>query len=151
MADKKREQKPLDTAFGGVKREFSAGGAVYKRGNDGTEWLVIQPAGANRWQLPKGHIEDGESAEEAAAREVFEETGVKAKTLRKISDIQYFYQEAGRRIFKKVNFFLMEYLGGLPKSNFEVSKVAWKSFEEAEKLLTFKSEKDILRRVGRVD
>lgn len=141
MADKKREQKPL-------VREFSAGGAVYKKRVEEIFWLLIRPAGTDRWQLPKGHIEEGESAEEAAVREVFEETGIRAKTLRKIGDIQYFYQEAGRRIFKKVSFFLMECKSGLPKPNSEASKIEWKSLAEAQKLLTFKAEKDILRRVG---
>ncbi len=144
MAEKKREQKPLE-------REFSAGGIVYKRANGDIEWLVIQPAGTKRWQFPKGHIEQRETAKEAAVREVFEETGIRAKALRKIGDIQYFYQEAGRRIFKKVSFFLMEYKSGLPKSNFEVDKIVWKSMEEVQTLLTFKVEKDILRRVGRAD
>lgn len=141
MAIKKREQKPLE-------REFSAGGAVYRRTNGGIEWLVIQPAGTNRWQLPKGNIEEGESAQETAVREVAEETGVQARVIEKIDTVRYFYVREGIRIAKSVAFFLMEYESGKAgvskASEHEISAVEFMPTNEAIACLTFKDDKAVI-------
>ena len=63
------------------KREFSAGGAVFKRKGRKLLWLIGKHSGYHKWVLPKGLIEKGEKGFEAAVRETEEEMGVKAKVL----------------------------------------------------------------------
>lgn len=136
-------------------REFSAGGAVYRKVKRKTQdvenyWLVIQPAGTARWQLPKGHIKEDESAEDTAIREVFEETSVRARVIDKIGVTSYFYVLKGKRIAKRVAFFLMEYEGGEARVHkdwqHEIDKVLWASTKKALKLLTFKDDKEVVRK-----
>ena len=130
-------------------REFSAGGVVFRR-KPGVEWLIIKPAGTDRWQLPKGHIEEGEKGEDTAVREVFEETGARAKVLDKVGNAQYFFVLGGKRIFKNVAFFLMESTDGLAKIDkawaHEVDKVCWLNTKAALKKLTYKDERQILEK-----
>lgn len=137
-------------------REFSAGGVVYRRvkeresGRVEVYWLIIRPAGTKRWQLPKGHIEEKESAQETAVREVFEETSVRARVIDKIGITSYFYVLNGKRIVKRVTFFLMEYEGGVARVHEdwqrEIEKVLWASTKRAFRLLTFKDDKEIIRK-----
>lgn len=152
-----------------VKREFSAGGAVFRRrvppfdftstalsvnaqGKQvlNIEWLLIKPRGSKKWRLPKGSIEKGETAKSAALREVWEETGIKAQIIERLDTIQYFYILKGSRFFKRVTFFLMESFGGDPRIDkrwsHEVDKAAWFPSEEAVARLAFKSEKEIVRK-----
>lgn len=152
MADKKREQKPLATALDGVKREFSAGGIVYKRDNGNIKWLVIQPVGTDRWQLPKGNIEQGEKAQETAVREVFEETSVHARIVEKIDTVRYFYVRDGARIVKSVTFFLMGYdsgkVGVSKVAEHEIAEVKFVPTDDAVAQLTFKDDKEVVRKAG---
>lgn len=131
-------------------RAFSAGGVVYRKKGGKTEWLLIKPRGSNHWRLPKGTIDKGEKSSETAAREVEEETGVKARILEKLGSEKYFFQLDGEKIFKIVTFFLMEYedgkAGTLDRFAHEVEKVEWVETEEALEKLTFKGEKEVLRR-----
>lgn len=163
MAIKKREQKPLATATGGVKREFSAGGAVYKRvkriskldadaltQNVENYWLIIRPSGTKRWQLPKGNIEEGESAQETAVREVAEETGVQARVIEKIDTVRYFYVREGTRIAKSVTFFLMEYEDGSASvskaAEHEIDAVEFMPADKVIARLTFRDDKEVVRK-----
>lgn len=73
-----------------ITREFSAGGVVYKKEVTKTTFLIIKPSGSNRWQLPKGIIDEGESSKDAAVREVREEGGVEVELLEKLGTSQYF-------------------------------------------------------------
>ena len=139
MAKETRKRKTI--------REFSAGGVVFKKGKDKTRWLIIKPAGANRWQFPKGLIDKGESSKETALREVKEEGGVLAKPLEKIGNIQYFFFFEGKRVFKTVSFYLMEYEKDIKEGpDNEVDKVAFLPFDEAHSLLTFKNDKEMLKK-----
>ena len=130
-----------------VKREFSAGGVVFRREPEGVLWLVVKPKGSEQWRFPKGKIEKGENSAQAALREVKEEGGVEARVLNKIDNIKYFFVQEEQRIFKTVTFYLMEYIqeaqGGFC---WETEEVAWLSFEEAKKRLAFENEKDILEK-----
>lgn len=130
-----------------ITRQFSAGGVVFKNTKEGKLWLLINPSGSDRWQLPKGHIDLGEHSEETAAREVFEETAVKAEPIKKIDAIQYFFVENGQRVLKTVTFFLMQYLsGGKKEADIEVKRAEFFPYEEAVDKLTFKGEKGILKK-----
>jgi 8-oxo-dGTP pyrophosphatase MutT (NUDIX family) len=128
-----------------VKREFSAGGVVFRREPEGVLWLVVKPKGSEQWRLPKGKIEKGEDSAQTALREVKEEGGVEAKILSKIGNIKYFYVEDGQRIFKTVTFYLMEYIQEAQEGFcWETEEIAWLPFEEAKEKLAFKNEKGIL-------
>ncbi|MDO8503858.1 MAG: NUDIX domain-containing protein [bacterium] len=137
-----------------VVREFSAGGAVFRKKVVKAEWLIINPAGTDRWQLPKGHIEEGESGEDAAIREVFEETGAIAKVLDKVDNAQYFFVLGGKRIFKNVAFFLMKCADGRARIGkawaHEVDEVLWLEMGAALKKLTHKDERQILEKAEKM-
>ena len=127
--------------------EHSAGGIVFRRKDKGktTEWLVSKHSGYHKWVLPKGIIESGELPEDAALREVSEETGIKAKIVNKIMPtITYKYTKNGILVNKKVEFFLMEYASGDIKDHcWEMEEVQWVIAEEALRLLEFPTEKRV--------
>jgi 8-oxo-dGTP pyrophosphatase MutT (NUDIX family) len=117
----------------------------------GRWWLAaISPAGRPEglWALPKGLIGPGESAEEAALREVKEETGLEASPVQKLGDVRYVYTWAGERVFKIVSFFLFRYRSGrlgdiAPEQRIEVDEARWLPLEEAPKLLAYKGEREM--------
>ena len=139
-----------------MNRIFSAGGIVIRkstestksiRGTGGLEVLVTQHSKYKGWDFPKGHIERGESSEDAALREVEEETGVKAEIIEKVGATQYFYYDQGERVLKQVTFFLMKYTGqGKATTAFEVSAHKWLAPDEVEAQLTFKDTKELWRK-----
>jgi len=98
--------------------------------------------------LPKGHIDDGETIEVAAVREVMEETGIEAKIVAKIGTIKYFYKHPENgTVLKFVTFYLMEYVKDLPDGHdFETAKIFWLPFDKAYKKLSFGGEKEILKK-----
>ena len=143
------------------KREFSAGGVVFRKlktKNEKlkTEWLLIKPSGKERWQLPKGLIDEGEDSKTAALRETREESGVETRVLDKVDTItvffHYHYEDAPKElIFKTVVFYLMEYLKETTEGpDFEVERVSWFPFEEAYANLTFASEKKVLEKAKKI-
>src|ERR1700744_1327752 len=93
--------------------EFSAGGVVVR----GDEMVVIVPTrraadGSRVLALPKGHVDPGETAVQAAQREVREETGIVAEPVRELGETRYWYRRGGRTIGKEVQFFLFRHTGG---------------------------------------
>src|SRR5215210_2250252 len=92
-----------------TERERSYGGVVLRGG----EVLVITPAGRPRVRtLPKGGPNAGESEEATATREVREETGVVARVVERLGDVEYWYRRGGLRVFKTVGFYLCDYVSG---------------------------------------
>jgi len=128
--------------------EFSAGGVVVRDG----ACVVIVPTrraanGSRVLALPKGHPEEGESASDAALREVREEAGVEARLVEKLGDVRYWYMRGGRRIAKVVSFFLLEYLSGeVDDHDREVEHARWLPLEDAARELTYKGEREMARR-----
>jgi 8-oxo-dGTP pyrophosphatase MutT (NUDIX family) len=111
---------------------------------------AIRPAGKPEglWALPKGRIDDGESGEATALREVEEETGARGRPLRKLGDVRYWFNWRGERIFKVVSFFLVAYssgrLGDLTDTHrHEVADVRWLPLVEAPRLLAYKGEQEM--------
>ncbi len=99
------------------------------------------------WSLPKGHIEDGETTEQTAVREVKEETGISAHVLRELGTIDYWFVAERRRVHKTVHHFLLEADGGeLSDEDVEVSEVAWVPLTELDTTLAYSDERKLARR-----
>ena len=104
--------------------------------------------------LPKGLVDQGEKAEQTALREVREETGVEATLITKLADIKYFYVRSWgdkQRVFKIVSFFLLLYCSGRigeisEEMRIEVERALWMPLEEATERLTYKGERDVLKK-----
>lgn len=122
-----------------LRREFSAGGVVIK---DKSEVLLIKNP-SNIWTFPKGHIEKGETKEQAALREVKEETNIDAEIVDYLGEISYFFTWRGVKVYKTVYFFLMRYISGIPVPSWEVKDARFFPLERAEKLLKYKGDKEI--------
>jgi 8-oxo-dGTP pyrophosphatase MutT (NUDIX family) len=118
----------------------------------GDEVVVIVPVkrtatGGRVLGLPKGHPEPGESAEQAAVREVREEAGVLGEVVESLGSIEYVYERRRRRIKKRVEFFLMEYREGSPEDHdHEIEDARWMPLREAADALTFAGEREMARR-----
>ena len=131
-----------------TERERSAGGVVVR----GEEAIVIVPTrrgaqGQRVLGLPKGHVDPGETPEQAALREVREEAGVEAELIGKLGDVRYFYQRRGRRILKQVTFFLLAYRSGSPEDHDdEVEEARWMPLAEAVRALSYDGERQMAAR-----
>ena len=134
-----------------VKFEISAGGVVFRRRNSGAEVAMISLKGGEVWALPKGLVEKGESLEEAALREVREETGLSAKIVERIDKIDYwfYWKEGDEKVkhHKIVYFYLMEYTGGSTADHDqEVEEVRWFPIDEAIEIASYKTERKVLEK-----
>jgi 8-oxo-dGTP pyrophosphatase MutT (NUDIX family) len=156
-------------------REISAGGVVV-RNKDGVWWMAaielptgpaatadpVKRSSRSRSRpkpvlcLPKGLVDAGEKALEAALREVREETGITAVFVTKLADIKYVYVRSwgdGERVFKIVSFYLLRYESGridniADEMRIEVARARWVRLEEAAKLLAYKGEKQMARQAS---
>ena len=90
-----------------MKREFSAGGVVVRGG----DIAVVTPR-KGVLAMPKGHPDGDETLEQAAIREVLEETGLVAVPVDRLGEVRYWYTFRGERVLKSVTFFLFDYVSG---------------------------------------
>ena len=112
---------------------------------------ALRPKAKATLCLPKGLVDPGEKALEAALREVHEETGITASPITKLADIKYMYVRTwgdGERVFKIVSFYLLRYESGeiddiTTAMRVEVARALWVPLEEAPKLLAYKGEKQM--------
>jgi len=100
------------------------------------------------WTFPKGHIEKDEKAQDAALREVEEETGYACQIVKPLDRVQYYFQRNGELTKKTVTWFLMKPLErtGAPDTE-EILETAWVSLEEAQKRAKYKSDKRLLSKL----
>jgi 8-oxo-dGTP pyrophosphatase MutT (NUDIX family) len=127
-----------------IEREFSAGGVVVRNMRGRPYIAAVRVKDGKVLALPKGHIDPGESAAEAAAREVHEETGVVGTLIEKIDDIRYWYVRDGVRVLKVVSFFLFRYRSGSVRDHdYEVDSAEWVPLAEARTLLSYRGEKEV--------
>lgn len=135
-----------------TKREISAGGVVYRRDGDGIEVVLASRRtrrGELAWGLAKGGIEEGESMEAAAVREVREETGLVAEIEASLGETRYFYVWEDVRIRKTVHFFLMRHVGGdIDDRDDEMEEIRWFPLERALKRAAYRGERDVLGRAA---
>lgn len=129
--------------------QISAGGAAFRNIDSRLEVVICAVNPSLRWQLPKGIVDDGETPEIAAQREVREEAGIETELLELIEKVEYWYIgfHNGERVrfHKFVHFYLMKYVSGeVENHDHEVAEARWVTPDEAIKMLAFKSEKEVV-------
>ncbi|MCW2497202.1 NUDIX hydrolase [Jatrophihabitans sp.] len=134
--------------------EFSAGGLVVDLAGDVPLGALIARTdrhGRLLWSLPKGHIEAGETPEQAAVREVAEETGISGVILAELGTIDFWFVADGRRIHKTVQHFLLRATGGeLSDADIEVTEVAWVPLPDISAQLAYPDERGLVDTAGRL-
>ncbi|ACV81661.1 NUDIX hydrolase [Nakamurella multipartita DSM 44233] len=137
-----RPRRPAD--------ETSAGGLVVRTQDGAAAAALIgrlDRRGRLRWSLPKGHVEAGETHEQAAIREVEEETGISGRITARLGSVDYTFVAQGRRIHKRVHHYLMEAVGGeLSDADIEVTEVAWVPLADLSSRLAYAGERRLVRR-----
>ena len=134
-----------------VVDETSAGGLVIdvQEGRAVTAVIARRNRGGRlEWCLPKGHLEGVETPEQAAVREIAEETGIHGRVLRHLATIDYWFGGEDHRVHKVVHHFLLEATGGtLTTENdpdHEAEDVAWVDLEEVSRRLAYPNERRIV-------
>ena len=134
---KRSEEKP-DIAAGG--------GVVVRRDDDGTRVAVIHRPKYMDWSLPKGKLEKDESFEQAALREVEEETGFRCQVVSELPSVSYRDRKARTKL---VRYWLMEPIEGEFKPHGEVDELRWVTRREARGLLSYEHDRELVGRALR--
>ena len=132
-----------------IKKEFSAGGIVFKKEGFQTFILVAKHSGHHGWVFPKGLIdrEKKESKERAAIREVKEETGADGEIQKALEPSTFWYAWDGERRKKTVYYFIMKFIGGdISEHDYEMEEVEWVEAEKVLETLTHKGEKEVFKK-----
>jgi 8-oxo-dGTP pyrophosphatase MutT (NUDIX family) len=132
--------------------ETSAGGLVVDRSGSAPAAALIarlNRAGRVEWCLPKGHLESGETAEQAAVREIAEETGILGEIVGSLGTIDYWFSVEGKRVHKHVHHYLLLAVGGSlsieDDPDHEAIDVAWVPLDDLSARLAFPNERRIAR------
>jgi 8-oxo-dGTP diphosphatase len=138
-----RDEVPAPTGVAGTGpvTVCAAGGVVL----DGGSVLLVHRPRYNDWTLPKGKLEPGESWEEAALREVLEETGLRCRILAVDPFVTRYVDRRGRP--KEVRYFRMEQDDGVFTANDEVDRVRWCTLADAVAWLTYDADRAVVRGV----
>ena len=131
-------------------QEKSCGAIVFKKQKDGSAKYLLLHYGAGHWDFPKGNQEKKETEEQAAAREIKEETGIEG--IEFVPDfkepIKYFYKKGEETIYKEVLYFLAQSMTEHVNLSSEHIGYAWLGYENAFKKLTFNTSKELLRKAN---
>ena len=133
-----------------AQRETSAGGVVYRLHEGGALFLLIKDSYQN-WGFPKGHLESGERAEDAALREVREETGIDDLAMRgQIETIDWYFRFRGQLIHKVCHFYLMETSQATtnPQQAEGITACRWVSYDDARAAISYANARKVLGRAN---
>lgn len=131
---------------------YSSGGVLIKTGQGKPKVCLIKPLGTDHWQLPKGIIEEGETAKVTATREIEEETGCRGRLREFLDKIEYWFYRNSRnrkiRVHKTVKFYLFIYLDGDTenKDANEIEEARWFPLNKGKELLTYANERQVLEK-----
>ncbi|HMK50390.1 MAG TPA: NUDIX hydrolase, partial [Thermodesulfovibrionales bacterium] len=126
-----------------LRTQVSSGGVIFRRNDGDVDVALISVKNGSIWCLPKGVINEGESPENTALREVSEETGLKGRILGKLGEITYWFhiRDENAKCKKTVHFYLMEYEGGdVADHDWEVDSASWFPIDEAVAKANYKGE-----------
>ena len=130
-----------------LHKQTSAGGVIFKKNENSVQIILVSVRNGQAWCLPKGIVDKGETTEEAALREVSEETGLTGRIIDKLGDINYWYyiKEENIKCRKTVYFYLMEYVSGdTADHDMEVDEAEWFSLETALEKVSFKGDRNMI-------
>lgn len=133
-----------------ARLETSSGGVVFRLMGDVPHFLLIKDPYDN-WGLPKGHLEGGETPEQAAIREVAEETGLcELRVVEQLPTIDWYFKDHGSLVHKFCHFFLLQCAGGEAKPQLEegISQCVWKPLADALVTVTYANAREVLRAAG---
>ena len=131
-----------------ARQETSAGGVVFRITESGTLYLLIRDSYSN-WGFPKGHLEGEEQPQEAAVREVREETGLADVELRGlIRTIDWYFRFRGNLIHKVCHFYLMEATSSstVPQTSEGITECIWVPYESAATTISYANARAVLER-----
>lgn len=124
----------------------SAGGVVARKVGDRVQVALVGDSRRDAWYLPKGGLDKGETLEQAALREVTEETGLEVRMIRPIRAIEYWFFVRGARVHKKVHYFLMEPVGGdFSRRDRENDRAGWFDLDDALTVMSYENEAEVVR------
>jgi 8-oxo-dGTP pyrophosphatase MutT (NUDIX family) len=145
MAEKSRGARRANQ--GRARVETSAGGVVFRRTDIGVRVLLIRDPYAN-WGLPKGHLEPEETPEQAAVREVEEETGLRdLAVVDRLPTIDWYFRDRGRLIHKFCHFFLIEAAAGepVPQADEGITDCTWLDVKVALDRVGYANAREVIR------
>ncbi len=132
-----------------IKYLYSAGGVVFRHREGFVEVALIAVKSKKIWTLPKGIIDHGEDPRAAAIREIMEETGLSGNIIDDLGEKSYwFYQKDNNFKYKKtVTYFLLQYTdGSIEDYGREVEEARWFNIDDAIKRVSYKSDREILKK-----
>ena len=148
---KKQDNQSTEKARITTMDQVSAGGVAFRWKDSEPEVAIVRVKPKLRWQLPKGIVDEGESPQVTAVREVREEAGVESDMIKLIETIEYWYRSVkyGKpiRYHKFVHFYLLEYRSGeVSDHDHEVEQARWVNIDEALEMLDFKGEREVVEK-----
>ena len=127
-----------------MKKERSCGAVVYRQQDHWVEVLLICHKNGGHWAFPKGHVEKGETDQQTALREIWEETGLRVRLDTGFSQSVAYSPKPG--VMKDVVYFAGEYLGGgVAAQEEEVTGTAWVKPQQALGQVTYENDREVLR------